>query len=141
LTFTVTGTPASAPTSPPSLKPGVDDVGGRQRFFGTMINHRVDRVIDVIQPVESGLHRFPRRDLAGPDQAGKLGCRQLPQHEFVLLQSLHRIFVGRRPIASLGLRGIDWPQPMRRSSHKKRHMGCGRCGCIQTREVVRNRSR
>jgi hypothetical protein len=39
-------------------------------------------VIDVIQPVESGLHRFPRRDLAGPDQAGKLGCRQLPQHEF-----------------------------------------------------------
>jgi hypothetical protein len=30
----------------------------------------------------------------------------------VLLQSLQRIFVGTRPIASLGLRSIAWPQPM-----------------------------
>jgi len=29
-----------------------------------MINHRVDRVVDVIQSVESVLHRFSRRDLA-----------------------------------------------------------------------------
>jgi hypothetical protein len=60
-------------------QPGVYDVGGRQCLGGTIIDHRVDRAVDVIQPVEGRIHGLPRRDLARANQTGKLGRRQFPQ--------------------------------------------------------------